>query len=70
MSTLATCDVKQAIKGQLPPPGVKVVPMGSFKVEKIGSLDDFKAKTIGMGQLRPAIMTSTGLWVHNGRSQQ
>lgn len=68
MSTLATCDVKQAMKGQLPPPDVKVVHLGSFKVEKVGSLDDFKAKMIGMGKLRPAVLTSSGLWVHNGRN--
>lgn len=71
MSTLATRnDAKNALGTPLLPPGVQVLPAGSFKVEKVVSLDDFKAKMMGMGGLRPAILKGSTLWVQGARSQQ
>jgi hypothetical protein len=71
MSTVAPRnDAKSAHGTHLLPPGLQVLPAGSFKVEKVVSLDDFKAKMIGMGGLRPAVLKGSTLWVQGARSQQ
>lgn len=73
MSTVTATDARSALGVQLPPPGFKTYAAGTFKVEKVGSLDDFKAKFMGlhsMHSLRPAVLTGETLLVHTGRKQQ
>jgi hypothetical protein len=56
MSTLSANDSKTALGIQLPPSTVKSYATGTFKVEKVSSLDDFKAKIMGMRSLKPAVL--------------
>lgn len=70
MSTVAASDANCALGAHLPPPALKAYPAGTFKVEKVGSLDDFKAKFIGLRSLRPAVLVGHTLWLHDNRQQQ
>lgn len=42
---------------------MKIVELGSVKVEKVTSLDDFKSRSINFRLLKPAVMVNGALWV-------
>ena len=63
MSVAMESDIKTALSFAPLPTGVTIMPKGSFKVEKVGSLDDFKAKLAFMGSLKPAVLINQNLVV-------
>lgn len=69
MSMLTANDASTALIGHSNPCGVRLLPAGTFKVEKIGSLDDFKAKIMGTRSLRPAVMIGQNIIYVEGRLQ-
>lgn len=51
------------------PGGVKIMPMGSFMVEKVGSLDELKTKKWNFAAMRPAVLVKDTLVLAQLRSE-
>lgn len=51
------------------PNGVRIMPLGSFRVEKVGSLDEFKSKKWNFAAMRPAVLLKDTLVLAQPRSE-
>lgn len=51
------------------PGGVRIMPMGSFRVEKVGSLDELKTKKWNFAAMRPAVLVKDTLVLVQLRSE-
>lgn len=61
MSLFFKDDSKVAQNGSFCPKGISYMQMGDFTVEKVVSLDDFKAKSKNFPSLIPAVLRNNTL---------
>lgn len=69
MTSIVTNDALHAQTRSDLPNGVKIMPMGSFRVEKVGSLDEFKTKKWNFAAMRPAMLVKGTLVLTQPRSE-
>jgi len=63
-------DCTQAMLGSRLPKGVRVMQVGSFRMENVVSLDEFKSRCMDLRSLKPAVLMGQTLIVASPKQQQ
>jgi hypothetical protein len=70
MSAILQSDAKLAINLESTGRGVRMLPMGTFTVQKVMNLDEFKSRKMDFRSLKPAVLVNHTLMVSSTTPQQ